>query len=244
MTETAQDEAPAAAEDAAAVPQAVEPDEGDLDEGLEGETLADPEQGDEPEQGDGDEPEPNAEFQGPSVEEIEKMSKRLDGEATRHRNRISEIMGEMAQVLVPCELCDPQTAGFHLPADSLQPENDLEARLVEVLKTPSAPEYLLAGHVRRCAACDGWGAVLSGSRVAGKERVKCPTCGGQGFQGQGVVPEQANTSNGVVAVEIPDDAKPLVTDDADVWGSPRLLPDGQENPNYGKMPQYKQPGLP
>jgi hypothetical protein len=46
-----------------------------------------------------------------------------------------------------------------------------------------------------------------------------------------------------VAFDLPSE-EPLVTDGTDVWGSPKLLPDGQENPNYGKMPQYKNPTLP
>ena len=37
---------------------------------------------------------------------------------------------------------------------------------------------------------------------------------------------------------------PVATGDVDIWGSPRLLDDGQENPNYGKMVQYKNPELP
>jgi hypothetical protein len=46
-----------------------------------------------------------------------------------------------------------------------------------------------------------------------------------------------------VVYDLPSE-EPLVTDGNDVWGSPKLLPDGQENPNYGKMPQYKNPTLP
>lgn len=202
------------------------------------------EDAEEGEEGEQPEPEEEAQFHGPSAEEIEKMGKRLDAEATRHANRLSEIMGESAQALERCELCDPQTAGFHLPVEYMQPESDLDARLIEVLKTPSLPDYMQAQHVRRCGNCDGWGSVLSGSRVAGKDRVKCPNCQGNGFQGPAQIVADAPSTNGPVAVELPDDAQPLVSDDADIWGSPRLLPDGQENPNYGKMPQYKTPGLP
>jgi hypothetical protein len=58
------------------------------------------------------------------------------------------------------------------------------------------------------------------------------------------MPSEAPPQNGVPEVEFPDDTGPLVVADADAWGSPRLLDDGQENPNYGRMPQYKDKSLP
>jgi hypothetical protein len=80
--------------------------------------------------------------------------------------------------------------------------------------------------------------------MAGKGQVKCLRCKGQGFVGDAELPtaEPVPASNG--EVEFPEDTGPLVTGDADVWGSPRILDDGQENPNYGKMPQYKDKSLP
>ena len=69
-------------------------------------------------------------------------------------------------------------------------------------------------------------------------------CGGDGFQLQGGRPAQAqNGSEAEVQYNLPNEA-PLVDDGTDVWGSPKILPDGMENPNYGKMPQYKNPTLP
>jgi hypothetical protein len=120
----------------------------------------------------------------------------------------------------------------------------LHAHQLDVLRTPDAPEYHQAQHVRRCQLCDGWGVVLSGSRVAGKGQVKCQLCKGNGFVGDAVIPGNEPPQNGEVEVEFPEDTGPLVTEDTDVWGSPRILDDGQENPNYGKMPQYKDKSLP
>ena len=70
-------------------------------------------------------------------------------------------------MLVPCELCDPTIPGFHWPPELEQPRDDVHAHLLDVLRTPDSPEYNQAQHVRRCTLCDGWGVVLSGSRVAG-----------------------------------------------------------------------------
>src|SRR5207248_531634 len=114
--------------------------------------------------------------EGMSIEELEKVRSKLDRSATTWRNRVSELLGEDAQMLVPCELCDPTIPGFHWPPDLEQPRDDLHAHLLDVLKTPSAPDYEEAQYVRRCGACAGWGRVLSGSRVAGKGVVKCKAC--------------------------------------------------------------------
>jgi hypothetical protein len=191
---------------------------------------------------------PQPEGAGLSERELEEMQKKLERSATTWRNRVSEVMGEMAQALVPCELCDPNLPGFHFPAEMERPRDDLHGHLLEVLKNPAQPEYRQAQHVRNCATCDGWGKVKSGSRVAGKELVVCPGCKGTGFQGDAITLTTpsfpARPQNGEVEVEFPADVQPLVSEDADVWGSPRLLDDGQENPNYGKMPQYKIAGYP
>jgi hypothetical protein len=182
--------------------------------------------------------------QGPSPEEIEKILNKLEKSANTWRNRIAELLGEEAKNLTECELCGPQIPGFHWPAKDIEARNPVHARLLDVLRQPDAPDYSPAQHVRRCQLCDGWGVVLSGSRVAGKGQVKCQMCKGNGFVGDAILPTEAPSPNGEVEVEFPDDTGPLVVADADAWGSPRLLDDGQENPNYGRMPQYKDKSLP
>jgi hypothetical protein len=114
-----------------------------------------------------------------------------------------------------------------------------------VLREPAAPDYLPATQTRACDQCAGWGKVLSGSRLAAHETVTCPACKGYGY-----VPPPIPSDNGYAqaaqvtpgGVGLEDESEPPA--DTDIWGSPRLLPDGQENPNYGKMPQYKIATLP
>jgi hypothetical protein len=188
--------------------------------------------------------EPPAAPEGMSPESIEKLQKKLDTSAATWRRRVSELLGEDALLLVACELCESNIPGYHWPAEIKQPENDVQARLLDVLKTPAAPEYLHAGDVRMCPECQGWGVTLTGSKKAGKERKDCVACKGYGY-----VPPPGQPANGAATVEqvrelVTPDGQPLVADDADVWGSPKLLPDGRENPNYGKMPQYKHPDFP
>lgn len=176
--------------------------------------------------------------------ELEEIQKKLERSATTWRNRVSELLGEAAQMLVPCELCDPSIPGFRWPANVEQPRDELHAHLLDVLKNPAAPEYADSRVVRRCADCDGWGQVLSGSRVAGKERVVCSTCKGLGYQGPPQEAGQAAAPTNGEVIQYPSDTQPLTADDQDAWGSPRLLADGQENPNYGRAPSYKNPSLP
>jgi hypothetical protein len=189
------------------------------------------------------EPEPEPE-QGYSEADLEKMRGSLEKEATRHANRVSEIMGEMANTLVSCELCDETTPGFHWPAEMVPPSDDLRGRLFAVLRNPAEAPLRESPHTETCPDCDGWGKVLSGSLVADNKRIVCPTCKGLGYKPKGgqFVENTSGATVHTMPVAAPDvDVPPA---DADPFGSPRLLDDGQENPNYGKMPQFKNPELP
>ncbi len=204
-------------------------DDPDQDEGAEEEAPAEPV-----------EPQPA----GMSEAELEKMQGKLERSATTWRNRVSDVLGEMAQALVPCELCDPSIPGFHFPAAMEQPRDTMHARLLEVLQAPAGPGYQDDPFTTECTTCSGLGKTLTKSHVAGKTERVCPTCGGDGFQLQGNRPaQQTNGAEAEVQFNLPNE-QPLVDDGTDVWGSPKILPDGMENPNYGKMPQYKNPTLP
>lgn len=176
--------------------------------------------------------------------QAEENRKKLERSATTWRNRVSDVLGEEAGYLVPCELCEPDIPGFHFPADLMQPYNELQAHLIDVLRAPEAPDYPAAADVGRCQVCDGWGSVTTGSRKAGQETKACANCLGFGYQ-----PPPGSTAagsgTGVAALALVNgEPAPMVRDDVDAWGSPLMLADGQENPNYGKMPQYKNPALP
>ncbi len=176
--------------------------------------------------------------------DYERMRKQLERSATTWRNRVSDVLGAEASALVPCELCDPIIPGFHWPAEVETARDETHARLLEVLRTPQAPEYPENPQTSRCVTCQGWGKVISGSRVAGKELLACPACTGYGY-----TPPPTPTGNGyadAAGLEPPAVTPPtdIPLPDVDAFGSPRLLPDGQENPNYGRMPAYKLAGLP
>lgn len=176
--------------------------------------------------------------------EMEKTYRKIEQAATTYRRRVADLLGDAILGFTPCPLCSDGIMGHLPPLEDAQPATELEARLLDVLKTPQAPEYRPAPNARRCGTCDGWGAVLSGSRLANKDRVRCPTCMGNGYQGDELTPSAPPSGNGVVAFDPPEDQTPLTSDDPDMWGTPKYLADGQRNPNWGMMPQYKDPTLP
>lgn len=191
-----------------------------------------------------EQPQTAPEPQGLSEKEREKQQKDLDKEAKRHADTVSRLLGADAEDVTECPFCDPQLLGFFFDAQLAQPRSEMQARMIEALSLPMQAEYKDAPHASRCEDCDGYGVVLSGSRKPGNDTVVCPTCKGNGY-----VTDPRFTSNGVVptgdqpALVAVGGSEPVI-EDADAWGSPRVLPDGQENPNYGRMPQYKNPNLP
>jgi len=187
-----------------------------------------------------DQPEP----QGLSDEEAERIGRQLDKERTRHSNRVSEIMGEWAQPLQPCPLCEPNIQGFIFVAEQTAPRGELHAALLEVLKNPLAPEYETDPTKPACDTCKGLGKIKTGSKVPGQETLMCAACSGKGWIGQGAnfITDAETSVLHPVAVASNGQSEP--PPDADAWGSPRLLETGMENPNYGRMPQYKDPALP
>lgn len=187
------------------------------------------------------EPEPQPE---PESKADRELQKKLAQAATTYRNRVSTLLGEQAQVLVPCEICSDGILGAHFPPEWMEPENDVQERLLEVLRAPAAPEYEPDPNVGTCGTCKGKGKTKTGSSVAGKTSKTCPTCKGYGYS-----PPPTPGGNGYVeaadlTVEPGTETGPVAEGDKDNWNTPRLLPDGQENPNYGKQPAYWDMSLP
>lgn len=204
-----------------------------------------PAEGDEPEEEEEEpeaEPEPEPDVETP--EELEAKRTKLARSATTWRNRVSDVLGEEAQFLVACELCEPDIPGFHFPTDVMQPIDETQARLLEVLRTPEGPEYKAAGDVARCIHCDGWGKVTTGSRNAAQLTKTCGPCLGYGFQPPPGLRDSAPGDGAPAPAFVPSPDGPQSQEQEDAWHSPKLLADGQPNPNWGRMPQYKDPAFP
>jgi hypothetical protein len=182
--------------------------------------------------------------QGDAAQAMEKKLKKLTVSANTWRRRVGEVLEEDALALVPCELCIPEIPGFHWPAEMMVAETELEDRLIRALQGGPTLDYVASPTLSTCSSCQGLGKVKTGSRVPDNELAICRDCLGYGFTPPPQAGAQVAGGDPVAAVVLsavePEAAKP----ETDLWGSPRYLPDGAENPNYGRAPQYKSGGLP
>ena len=126
-----------------------------------------------------EEPESTVQPQGTSEKDIEKAMDKLGREAKRHRDRISEVMGEDALALLPCELCWPPAPGFRFP----QIPEDQRASVMLAIGFDPDPDFRSDTQSAVCADCDGWGQVATGSKVQGQKALPCTACKGKGWRG-------------------------------------------------------------
>lgn len=113
-------------------------------------------------------------------EAMEAIGHALDLEAERHKDAVAEILGPDMGDLVPCPLC--VTPGFVLvsPPPDFDP---MQRAAVMMAMGEDAPEVLKRHpDLYRCAKCDGWGDLDSGSRRDVTKRQQCPDCMGKGFR--------------------------------------------------------------
>lgn len=139
------------------------------------------EQGDEQGDHDGDaEPHgtPEATVRAMSEREIERVNRKLESEARRHATNVLNIMGDDANVLEQCPLCLPLIPGFRYP---YPPQAEQLAAVKEAIGEPADPPLLNDAYSSLCVACAGWGAVATGSKVVGKNKVRCLDCNGLGY---------------------------------------------------------------
>jgi rubrerythrin len=114
-----------------------------------------------------------------SEKDIEKAFKKVQAENTRHSNRISEIMGEDAQALLPCELCSHFIHGFRL-AVPIPPE--IAERVLEAVGYAQLGKMKHSPYHEKCPTCDGMGEYLSWSMRADQRTLVCEDCRATGWR--------------------------------------------------------------
>jgi len=170
--------------------------------------------------------------------EIERAFKALVKESERHANRIGAIMGEDANMLVPCPRCvtsdtqRPSTPGFIWPHEvvPLLPADKAAVKLS--IGEGAEPEYKTNDDAFTCVKCDGMGKYKTGSRVNSQAFIQCDTCSGRGWVGQRSLGSQPVAQNGPVEPVMVGAGVEEPPPGADPWGR---LPD---DPNYGVLPGY------
>jgi hypothetical protein len=166
-----------------------------------------------------------------SEKQMEKALAKLDAEALRHRNRVSEIMGDDALSLIPCELCAPNIAGFRF---NVAPSYETIAAVRQAIGLPSMETLKQDRYSRRCDNCDGAGRVKTDSRVQGQEHVPCYDCKGRGWipigpERQTPQPQEGADNGAPIGVVVADDGLKR-----DMFGTP------ESDPDYGLMPNMRQ----
>jgi hypothetical protein len=123
--------------------------------------------------------------------------------------------------------------GFMFSPAAQAPSEDSVKFARALAGMPEQPPLVQASNARTCPACEGWGDVLTGSKRNDQTKMKCQTCHGRGFVGDGSLsngaPPAAITSADFAPVApldvAPDDAPP-----SDPWGR------SPEHPGYMIMP--------
>lgn len=191
-----------------------EGDEGESDEA--GETQADEQAEDEQDEDQPDEHgTPQATARAMSERDIERVNRQLEGEAHRHAKRVLDIMGDDAEVLVVCPLCLPLIPGFRYPQPPVAEQlAAVKAAIGEPVDPPLSPDT----YSNVCSKCDGWGAVSTGSKVVGRNKVTCLDCEGLGYVATDTRRQGGalTAGNGVTPVHQYDQPMPAVSDPPEV----------------------------
>lgn len=179
------------------------------------------------------------EAQGVPPEVWEKRFQRADRAFQAYSRKIGDIFEEDANDLIPFTLSQSAPPGFINKHDAGRVDEQIKAAALDFLGFAREQDYEPDPEARECPTCKGKGKTKTGSHVAGKETRACPRCLGSGAEGLGAQ-QLSETGNGrsTEPFTLAEPSSALAAD-ADNWGEPRILPDGRENPNYGKMPQFK-----
>lgn len=176
---------------------------------------------------------------GLTEKEAERVYKAIDRAQKGYAEKIPALFGELGLEVFGCPLCADNIVGFVSPEQAGRFEDHVVREVMRFLGQAYEVEYEQDPNHRVCGTCSGLGKVRSGSRVPGRETLACSACNGHGY-----VPPPGAATNGpahVTEAGLADFAPEVAPSfqERDPWGEARLLPDGRENPNYGKQPQYK-----
>lgn len=216
-----------------------QPDEQEQHEAEEAEPEAEPLPADPDEPGPGTDEEPVPvpdEPEARSEKEIEAVWKKVEKSATTWRNALSRYLGEQANDLYTCPMCDERTPGYFGDDLIREPQNRMRERLFETLSVEPDAEYRKAQHASECGDCSGLGEVLSGSRVPNHVRIPCPGCRGVGFVTTRDFPAITLSASDNADVTLANGEQEQHAPVADAWGQPLITPDGKVNPSFGHPP--------
>lgn len=232
-----------------AVRDAIERDEAEVEQDAPGD-ADDAQDGDAQGDAPGEPPEPPADETppegavGPTQAEAEAIFGKTEKASQAHVRKLAGLLEPLGLSLAPCPLCPEVHVGFIDLADAGRIPEEIVSVVQSFLGVQREADYLPSPTTRGCEACGGLGKVKSGSQVPNYATLTCAECKGTGFVPPPGSVSVAGTAENVMPPDPHANGFTAPTSDADAWGSPRLLDNGLENPNYGKMPQYKSAALP
>lgn len=168
--------------------------------------------------------------------EIDAQVSKLEKASTGYLTKIATILGDDLADFKPSPLSLPFLFGFVFDPASVPLDEAVVNATKAFIGDPVPPPLEQAPDAHECPICHGWGQVKTGSKVHPFNVEKCRECNGRGWTGEraNVTPAQAAAGFTPEFVAVSDD--PTEADELDSWGTPRGHPD------YGKMPQYRDPG--
>jgi hypothetical protein len=171
--------------------------------------------------------------------EWEKRNAKAEQRFNTYAAALSKIYEEDFNQLAPCPLCLGPVRGYvEIAAAGRVPDD--QAQLVKHYLGLARPRALQPDpETSTCQTCLGEGKTETGSHVPTQTERTCPRCKGYGY-----TPPPSARQNGPVSDEtgapIGGPTSPdIPQEERDEWGEPLTLPDGRENPNYGRMPHRK-----
>lgn len=178
-------------------PEPETPEEGDLPEEPLGEPGEEPETPQEPVQ------EPAEAPQGPSEAQMEQQGKDLDRAARAYTDKLVKALGDDLGGWHPCPLCADGYPGIRLP---VMPSPDALAAVKAEIGEPVDPPLQDDPYSQRCDKCDGWGKVLTGSKVPGRTTAVCADCNGDGWKSTDERRKQGHVlaANGATLTVVPE----------------------------------------
>jgi len=185
------------------------PDDGEQEDGEpaggDGGDDGEPEQPEQPETTDFKPP------PGLTERELEANQKKIDRARTTFNNRVTEIMGEDAQHLVPCPACSYFVPGLVFPQEF---PDQVKVELWPFLGLPDPNEVADAPDRHVCETCKGRGQLKSGSLVPEYAIVNCRACQGKGYTDDVLPNQQPAAVNGSVVTSLHDQTPPMPEDPA------------------------------
>ena len=176
---------------------------------------------------------------GVTPEQLEAAAKKVATSFKTYSNTVHRNYDGLPVSLVECPLCPDQHKGFVDAYAAGYVPQEIQDAVRMYFGIAREQDYAASPHLHRCESCEGKGKVSTGSTVPEYATIGCDDCGGRGYVG--LRPSVEGNSHVETGPTVYGHDMPATQafDDVDEWDEPRILPDGRENPNFGKMPNRK-----